>query len=127
MRKILVVDDDSSVRRALMEVLANLGVDAVAVGSVREAFQTLREFDADLVISDIAMPGEDGYALIQQIRAREPERGGQIPAAALTAYARPEDCLRALSAGFQIHLTKPLESSELAAAVAALAGRTAKA
>jgi CheY-like chemotaxis protein len=74
-------------------------------------------------VSDIGMPGEDGYELMRKVRAREPERGGLIPALALTAYARAEDAQRALEAGYQAHVAKPVEPAELATAVANLVGR----
>jgi CheY-like chemotaxis protein len=80
----------------------------------------------DLLISDIGMPEEDGYALLQKVRALPPERGGQLPAVALTAYATDADRDRALAAGYQLHLVKPVELKELAEAVASLAGRTRK-
>jgi CheY-like chemotaxis protein len=78
----------------------------------------------DLLVSDIAMPGEDGYSLIRKVRALNAEQGGQIPALALTAYARAEDRTRAIAAGFQLHIAKPVNPEELAAVVANLAGRT---
>ena len=77
-----------------------------------------------MLISDIGMPGEDGYALIRRVRALGPEVGGNVPAVALTAYARAEDRVRALRAGFQVHVPKPIEPAELVAVVASLAGRT---
>ena len=76
-----------------------------------------------MLISDIAMPEQDGYALIRAIRARSPEQGGDIPAAALTAYAKIEDRVRILAAGFQMYLSKPADPSELIAVVASLAAR----
>ena len=78
----------------------------------------------DVLVSDIGMPEEDGYSLIGRIRALDPDHGGQIPAVALTAYARTEDRLKALLAGFQIHVVKPVDTVELVAVVASLAGRT---
>jgi len=78
-------------------------------------------------VSDIGMPEEDGYSLIRQIRALPDDRGGRIPAAALTAYAGAEDRKRALLAGFQLHIPKPVEPTELVAVVATLAGRTGRA
>jgi CheY-like chemotaxis protein len=76
------------------------------------------------VVSDIRLPGEDGYAFIRKVRALSPERGGRTPAVAVTAYPRAEDRARALEAGFQMHVTKPVPPHELAAVVAAVAGRT---
>ncbi len=80
----------------------------------------------DVVISDIEMPGEDGFAFIRRLRQLPADRGGDTPAAALTAYARPEDRMRALIAGFQIHVPKPVEPAELITVVASLAGRGAR-
>ncbi len=81
----------------------------------------------DILLSDIGMPEEDGYALIGKVRALEDKQGGgRIPAIALTAYARVEDRVRALNAGFQVHVPKPIEPVELVAVVASLAGRTGR-
>jgi CheY-like chemotaxis protein len=92
--------------------------------SVVEAIKLLeREETFDLLITDIAMPDEDGYSLIQKVRQLPPERSGKIPAVALTAHARAEDRLRALRAGFQMHIAKPVEPVELIAVVANLTGR----
>jgi CheY-like chemotaxis protein len=97
-------------------------VRATSEGTDRGATFTVRP--PDVLVTDIGMPGEDSYALIRKIRARAPEHGGRVPAAALTAYARVEDRMRALSAGFQLHVPKPVEPAELATVVATLAGRT---
>src|SRR5262249_39840603 len=91
--------------------------------SAAEAIQTLDEWLPDALVSDIGMPFEDGYELMRKIRARDPERGGLIPALALTAYARVQDAQQALEAGYQAHLPKPVEPAELAIAVANLVGR----
>ena len=77
----------------------------------------------DLIVSDIAMPGEDGYSLIRRVRAMEPDQGGRIPAIALTAYSRTKDRVQALAAGFQIHMPKPVNAAELAIAIAGITGR----
>jgi CheY-like chemotaxis protein len=93
-------------------------------GSAREALSVFG-VDAggiDVLVSDIAMPDEDGYCLIRELRGRAPEQGGTVPAVALTAYAREEDRQRALAAGFQSHLAKPVEPCDLAQAIASLAG-----
>jgi CheY-like chemotaxis protein len=94
-----------------------------AVGSADEALAVLERDRPDVLLSDIAMPDEDGYSLIRKVRAREPARGGLIPAAALTAYASPEDRLKALRAGYHDHLPKPVDPTVLIEIVAALAGR----
>ncbi|MDQ3212864.1 MAG: response regulator, partial [Acidobacteriota bacterium] len=91
--------------------------------SASEALEALRRAKPDVVISDIGMPGEDGYALIRMIRALPPDEGGDVPAVALTAYARSEDRTRALLSGFQSHVAKPVEPTELVATVASLARR----
>jgi CheY-like chemotaxis protein len=94
--------------------------------SAAEALGVLRRWRPDLLVSDISMPDEDGYALIRKIRALPPEHGGGVPALALSAYARGEDRARALSAGFQGHVSKPIEPDELVAAIRTLAsGATA--
>jgi CheY-like chemotaxis protein len=94
-----------------------------AVASAAEALREMERTRYDVLLSDIGMPGEDGYALIEKVRALPAARGGETPAAALTAYARAEDRLRVLRSGFQIHVPKPVEPSELVAVVANLAGR----
>jgi CheY-like chemotaxis protein len=92
--------------------------------SVAAAMGILQSWPADVLVSDIEMPGEDGYALVRRIRARERGTGTRLPALALTAYGRPEDRRRTLAAGFNLHLAKPIDPSELVLAVASLAGRT---
>jgi hypothetical protein len=116
--QILVVDDDTDTRDFLSTVLKQHGAEVTPVASVIEALQALQQLKPDVLISDIGMPGEDGYGLIRKLRALEAERGGKIPAIALTAYASGEERMRALSAGFQIHLPKPVEPAELIAVVA---------
>jgi CheY-like chemotaxis protein len=88
--------------------------------------QALGRERPDILVADIGMPGEDGYSLIRSIRALPPDRGGSIPAAAVTALARAEDRRRALLAGFQTHVAKPVDVVELVAVVASLAGRTGR-
>ncbi|HZS04313.1 MAG TPA: PAS domain S-box protein [Blastocatellia bacterium] len=119
----LVVDDEAEARELLQTVLRQCRAEVRAAGSVREALEMLRDWDPDILISDIGMPMEDGYALIRQVRALSHKEGGSIPAVALTAYARSEDRLRALTAGFQMHVAKPVDPTELAAVVASLTGR----
>jgi signal transduction histidine kinase/CheY-like chemotaxis protein len=124
--RVLVVEDDADSRELLLAVLRQCRAEVRAVPGVAEALDAFDTWHPDVLVSDIEMPGEDGYALIRQVRARAPERGGQTPAAALTAYARAEDRMRALLAGFQIHVPKPVEPAELAAVVASLAARTTR-
>jgi CheY-like chemotaxis protein len=97
-----------------------------AVASGAEAFSAFTASPPDVVVSDIEMPEENGYDLIRRLRGLPPERGGRTPAAALTAYARTEDRMRALRAGFQIHVTKPVQPAELVAVVASLVPHKAK-
>ncbi|HJU06001.1 MAG TPA: response regulator [Nitrospiraceae bacterium] len=123
---VLVVDDEPETRDLLVAVLSKCGAEVKASASAQDALEALREWRADVLVSDIGMPGEDGYDLIRKVRAMEPDRGGRIPAVALTAYARVEDRLRALSAGFQMHVSKPVEPIELAAVVASFAWRSEK-
>src|SRR5213075_278676 len=96
---------------------------ATSAASVQEALNSLGNSLPDLIVSDIAMPDRDGYDLMRIIRQLPPTRGGELPALALTAHARPEDRLRAIAAGFQEHLCKPIASDELLATVARLAKR----
>jgi PAS domain S-box-containing protein len=121
--RVLVVDDDSDARDLFSLILTSYGAEVRSCDSSPEALQILDEWPPDVLVSDIGMPLEDGYELMKKIRAREPERGGLVPALALTAYARAEDARRAFSVGYQAHVTKPIEPSQLATVVAGLAGR----
>ena len=123
---VVVVDDDADTRDLVQLVLRQRGAEVLTAGSVEEALSVIRSRRPDILLSDIAMPGADGYELIRRVRALSPAQGGQIKAAALTAYARTEDRLRALWAGFQTHVPKPIQPNELAAVVASLAGRTGR-
>jgi CheY-like chemotaxis protein/anti-sigma regulatory factor (Ser/Thr protein kinase) len=120
--RVLVVEDEVDTRDLLVTALQHCGALVTAVATVAEA---LDAFDTapDVLLSDIGLPIEDGYALLRKVRSRGPDRGGNVPAAALTAFARAEDRLRALEAGFQTHLAKPIDPSELVATVARLAGK----
>jgi signal transduction histidine kinase len=119
--RVLVVDDEPNTREMLALVLSGCGAEVTTVASAREALEALPRVRPDVLISDLAMPGEDGYALIRRVRALPAEEGGRVPAVALTAYALAEDRARALSAGFQLHLPKPVDPAELAAVVENLA------
>ncbi|HZM53024.1 MAG TPA: response regulator, partial [Vicinamibacteria bacterium] len=121
---VLVVDDDTDARHLITTLLEERGARVRAVGSADEALAALASDQPDVLVSDIEMPGQDGYSLMRTIRALPPERGGRVPAAALTAYARTEDRMQALLAGFHLHMPKPVQPAELAAVVASLAGRT---
>jgi PAS domain S-box-containing protein len=112
-RRILVVDDEEDNREVLKVMLEEHGAHVVTAGSAAEALRAVREARPELLVSDIGMPGEDGYRLISQVRALPAEQGGGVPAVALTAYARVEDRTRALTAGFNMHVAKPVEPTEL--------------
>lgn len=124
--RILAVDDQSDTLEMVKAVLTQCGAEVQTATSVNEAFDVLRAWRPDLLISDIGMPGEDGFDLIDRLRALKPEEGGDIPAVALTAYARVEDRMKTLAAGYQMHVPKPVEPAELATIVASLAGRTGR-
>ncbi|HEV8640240.1 MAG TPA: response regulator [Methylomirabilota bacterium] len=119
----LLVEDDADTRELLTTLLQRCGARVTAVGSASEALMTIALTQPDVLVSDIAMPGEDGYALIRKIRLRDADQGRWLPAVALTAYARDEDRARALAAGYQRHLTKPVDPAALARTVAVLSGR----
>jgi CheY-like chemotaxis protein/anti-sigma regulatory factor (Ser/Thr protein kinase) len=120
---VLVVEDEADSRELLVTALELAGASVVDAGSAAEALSVISDKPADVVVCDIGLPREDGFAFIKKLRALPAEHGGRVPAAALTAYTRPEDRLRALEAGYQIHLAKPIEPSELVAAIATLAGK----
>jgi signal transduction histidine kinase/CheY-like chemotaxis protein len=121
--RVLVVEDDEDTRGLIEKVLDTEGARVRTVSSAREALDLLREQPFDVLLSDIEMAGTDGYDLIRELRLRPAQQGGTVPAAALTAYAETEDRQRALRAGFQLHLPKPIQPSELVTVVATLAAR----
>ena len=123
--RVLVVDDEADARETLSQILEHCGAEVTAVSSVDEAMQALPRYRPHVLLSDIGIPGQDGYELIRRVRNLAPEEGGAVPAAALTAFARSEDRRRALLAGFQMHVAKPVEVHELAAVVVNLARGTA--
>lgn len=118
--RVLVVDDDADSLDFAAFVLEQDGAFVIALSSPYEALQTLAEVKPDVLVSDISMPDMNGYMLIRKVRSWTPEQGGQIPAIALTAFARNEDQQEALKAGFQMHLPKPFNPEELIAAIAKL-------
>lgn len=124
--RILAVDDEPDARALVKRLLEDRGAIVTTAASADEAMASIAVERPDVVISDIGMPQEDGYSLIHKIRALPPDRGGDMPAVALTAYARTEDRVRAMHAGFQTHLVKPVEATELIAVVASLAKRIGK-
>jgi len=119
--QVLVVDDEADARQWITIVLEESGAEVIAVGSVEEALEAIEQQRPDVLISDIGMPGEDGYALIRSIRELEPQMDATIPAVALTGYAREEDYTKALAEGFQLHVAKPIRAAELVAVVTSLA------
>jgi signal transduction histidine kinase/ActR/RegA family two-component response regulator len=122
--RVLVVDDEADARQLVGRLLAECGAAVTDASSADEALQKLSDGTYDILISDIGMPDRDGYFLIRKLRERESGRASDIPAIALTAFARSEDRRRILLAGFQSHVAKPAEPAELTATVASLTGRT---
>jgi CheY-like chemotaxis protein len=119
--RVLVIEDHPDTRELVSAVLSEHGARVEAAGAAADGFDAFCACAPDVLVADIGLPGEDGYALMRRIRARKPSDGGSIPALALTAYARAEDRALALAAGFNAHLPKPVDSGELVASVASLA------
>lgn len=123
--RVLLVDDEPEARQIISTVIKRMGAEVKACESAGEALATLVEWRPDVLMSDIGMPEEDGYSLIGKVRSLPRDQGGATPAAALTAYARDEDRKKALDAGYQMHIAKPVSSSQLVTLIARLVGRTA--
>jgi signal transduction histidine kinase/CheY-like chemotaxis protein len=123
--QVLVVDDEPDVRDLVRRLLEDQGARVLLAADAQAAFAHLEHARPDVILSDIGMPREDGYSFMRRLRALPAALGGDVPAAALTAFARTEDRARALDAGFQLHLAKPLDPSDLVMVVASLAGRIA--
>ncbi len=121
--RILVCDDDEDGRELLAAVLAAEGAVTFTAANGQTALEAFREFGPHVLVSDVGMPHIDGYELIGKVRAMPEEDGGQIPAIALTAHAGREDELKALLAGYQVYVTKPIDPSRLVHIVANLVGR----
>ena len=121
--KVLVVDDDVDTRELIHWVLARAGAEVTSVESAKEALRALDRERFHVLVSDIMMPDEDGYSLLKRVRALPPERGGRVPAVALTAHSLVQDRLQSLRAGFQTHVPKPLVPEELIEVVASLVYR----
>jgi signal transduction histidine kinase/DNA-binding response OmpR family regulator len=122
--RVLVVDDEEDARMLLKRVLEERGASVALAASSEQALEELPAFRPDVMVSDIGMPGTDGYSLIRSIRALPSEKGGRTPAIALTAYARVEDSQRAFAAGFQRHVAKPVDFGRLVSLIANLCGIT---
>jgi CheY-like chemotaxis protein len=121
--KVLLVEDDEDTRDVVGRLLESAGARVLVAGSAPEGMDVFRAEHPDLLLVDIAMPGEDGLSLMRRIRALGAQEGGQTPAAALTARAVLEDRLESLRAGFQAHMAKPVPPVELIEVMASLAGR----
>ena len=117
--KVLVVDDEADARELVRRFLTECGAVAALAASAEEAYSLLPTFKPDVIISDIGMPAQDGYAFMRAVRVQ----GLKTPALALTAFARAEDRVRSIQAGFQMHLPKPVDPAELVTVIASLAGR----
>ncbi len=120
---LLVVEDDSDARDMVAYLLRQRNADVVVAASVEDALAAIEDRVPDVILSDIEMPGRDGFDLIRTVRARRPEEGGTVPAAALTAYSRSEDRAKSMLAGFDAHLSKPVDLAELFAVVVRLTSR----
>jgi signal transduction histidine kinase/ActR/RegA family two-component response regulator len=121
--RVLLVDDEPEARQILSTVIARRGAEVKTCESAGDALAAVMEWRPDVLMSDVAMPDEDGYSFIRKVRSLPQDKGGDTPAAALTAYARDEDRKRALAAGYQMHIAKPIGSSQLVTMIARLAGR----
>jgi PAS domain S-box-containing protein len=124
--RVIVIEDEPDARDLLVAVLDECGAEVRAAASAAEGMELLEQREPDVLISDIEMPYEDGYSLIKKVRALPAERGGHVLAIALTAHARNDDRLRALSLGFDAHVTKPMDPMELVTVIASLARRVGK-
>ena len=121
--RVLLVDDEPEARQILSTVITRTGAEVRTCNSASEALAKLAEWRPDVILSDIAMPDEDGYTFIHKVRSLPRDKGGEIPAAALTAYARDADRSQALAAGYQMHIAKPIGAGQLVSMIARLAGR----
>jgi PAS domain S-box-containing protein len=122
--RVVVVDDERDAVALMSAILTSVGAEVRGCASASEALAAVREWRPDVLVSDIEMPGEDGYSLIQKLRADDAEHGARTPAVALTAHSRREDRVRALTAGYNMHVAKPVDPGELTTVIASLAGRS---
>jgi CheY-like chemotaxis protein len=118
--RVLLVEDDADAREVIVTGLEKSGFELRSTGTAEEALALLDKWVPDVIVSDIGMPGVDGYEFMRLLRARPAERGGRVAALALTAFARLEDAIRARSSGYQGHLAKPISPEDLAVAIAKL-------
>jgi len=123
---VLVVDDEPDTLELLRIVLEFRGALVVTANSAAQALERLEETDPDVLLSDIGMPDKDGFDLIREVRSLPPDRGGRVPAVALTAYTRAEDRTTTLAAGFDTHIPKPVQPADVVGAVANLTARISK-
>jgi signal transduction histidine kinase/CheY-like chemotaxis protein len=123
--RVLVVDDDPDALDLASAILGQAGATVRITSSAPDAFDVLRQWRPDVLVSDIEMPGEDGYALIRKVRGLSSEQGGKTPAVALTAYGRVQDRMLSLTAGYHMHVPKPVDPTELTTIIASVAGRSA--
>jgi CheY-like chemotaxis protein len=121
--RVLVVEDDADARELVSTILEDAGAIVSSADSAASGFDAVSAFHPQLLVSDIGMPGEDGYSLIRRIRALGVEAGGGLPSVALTAFTRPEDRARALTAGFTVHMGKPVSPTELVTTLKNLASQ----
>lgn len=124
--RVMIVDDEADTRELLTTVLSGYGAETRACSSAPDALELIERWRPSVLVSDIGLPNEDGYSLIRKVRSMGPDRGGDVPAVALTGYAKTEDRTRALGAGFQMHVPKPVEPVELVMVIASLTGLTGK-
>jgi CheY-like chemotaxis protein len=122
--RILVVDDETDIRELVAFILQQSGAEVTVAASAEEALAALNQSVPDVLLSDIGMPDVDGYMLMRQVRTFPAQQGGQIPAIALTAYAGEYNQQQAFQAGFQLHISKPVEPEELVSAIARLVRRS---
>jgi CheY-like chemotaxis protein len=120
--RVLVVDDEAEMRELVSTLLGQQQAKVTTASSAAEALEALRREHPHVIIADVAMPGENGHQLLERIRALGPHQGGAIPAVALSALSSPGDRQRALLAGFQVYVAKPVEPAELVGVVAGLVG-----
>ena len=120
--RVVVVEDDEDAREILVGILVMQGAECVGTGTAAEAVDLVASFHPDVLVSDIGLPDMDGFALLRCVRGLGADQGGLVPAIALTGYAALDDSRRALAAGYQVHVAKPVEASLLTQAVANIAG-----